>query len=105
MTWDDQMYIGKGCRNRYRKLQNRISDGLSHPCVFLIVLGQSEHAVLEIIPSLFLLQKDYPREGLHVIGMGATRREAYLLAADIVAGTLALRGDTDVEAYMRQTAN
>ncbi len=103
MTWDDRMYIGKGCRNRYRKLKERILGGLSHPCVFLIVLGQSEHAMLEIIPSLLLLQKDYPREGLHIIGMGATRKEAFSLAADIIADSFALRGDANVGAYMRQS--
>lgn len=105
MTWDDQMYVGKGCRHRYRKLRDQISGGLSHPCVFLIVPGQSEHAVLEIIPSLLLLQEEYPRESLHIIGMAATRREAFSLAADIVADSLAYRGDTDIEAYIKRTGS
>lgn len=102
MIWDDHMFIGKRCRTRYKSLQRRISDGRAHPGVYLLVLPQSEHAVLEIIPSLLLLQKYYPGENLRIIGMGATRGEALSLAEQIIAASFTLRGDADIEAYMGQ---
>ncbi len=102
MIWDDHMFIGKRCRGRYKTLQYRISNGLAHPGVFLLVLPQSEQAVLEIIPSLFLLQKNYPGESLRVVGMAATRSEAFSLTEQIIAGAFKACGKADVEAYMRQ---
>ncbi|MCC8151238.1 MAG: hypothetical protein LIO96_07230 [Lachnospiraceae bacterium] len=102
MIWDDHMFIGKRCRGRAKTLQYRISNGLAHPGVFLLVLPQSEHAVLEIIPSLLLLQKDYPRENLRVVGMAATRSEAFSLAEQIIAGAFQECGKADVEAFISQ---
>jgi len=103
MIWDEHMWIGKRCRGRSKMLQYRISNGLAHPGVFLLVLPQSEHAVLEIIPSLLLLQKNYPDENLRVVGMAATRGEAFSLAEQIIAGAFKDCGNADVEAYMMMT--
>ncbi|MCD8151564.1 MAG: hypothetical protein LUD71_00505 [Clostridiales bacterium] len=102
MIWCDHMYIGKQCRVGHKKMQDRITNGRVHPCVFLIALPQSEHAVLEIIPSMLLLQENYPRDGLRIAGMAATRQEALRLTEQMIAECFRVRQDADVSAYMEQ---
>ncbi|MCC8029328.1 MAG: hypothetical protein LIO75_05990 [Lachnospiraceae bacterium] len=100
MIWNDPFYLGKNCFRTYKMVKRRITDGLIHPGVFLLTLPRDGHGVLEIVPSLLLLQDSYPTDSLRIVGMAATRREALSMVEQIVTDTVLARGDADVPAFM-----
>lgn len=102
MIWYDHMFLGKKCHAKANRLKYKISNRLAHQGVFLIVLPQSEHAVLEIIPSVLLLQKNYPAEDLKIVGMASTRNEALSLLEYIIGEMYRTQGNFDVSAFMQQ---
>lgn len=102
MIWYDHMFLGKKCRTRANRLKYRISHRMAHQGVFLIVLPRSEHAVLEIIPSVLLMQENYPTKDLKVVGMASTRNEALSLVEQIVGEMYRTRKDFDASAFMQQ---
>lgn len=100
MFWYDNLYLGKKCLRQAGRLKYKIANRIPHRAVYLIVLPQSEHSVLEMIPSTALLQEAYPRENLRVIGMGASRGEALELIRQIIDEVYRQQGDFDVAAFM-----
>lgn len=104
MFWYDELYLGKKCLHRANRLKYKITNRIPHQQVYLIVLPQSNHTVLEMIPSSLLLQESYPAEDMRVIGMGASRAEAMELIRQIIDEVYRLQGNFDVSAYMNASS-
>lgn len=104
MVWYDHLYLGKGCsfRGKAARLKNQITQRKRHSTVWLITLPQSEHTLLEIVPSILLLQTNYPAEELVIIGMAATRREAFQLVEQIFGEVYVSCGNCDVAAFVNE---
>ena len=103
MIWYDHIFLGKGCRKNAVRLKEKISRRQMHAGVYLIVLPENGHALLEIIPSMVLLQEYYPADSLRVIGMAATRREAFSLVEKILGEVYQNCGDlNETAAYLEQ---
>ncbi|MCD7981492.1 MAG: hypothetical protein LUF32_04120 [Clostridiales bacterium] len=100
MIWNDPFYLGKNCYKNYKMLKRRISGRMAHPGVFLLTLPNGGSGVLEIIPSMLLLQDYYPMENLRIVGMAATRKEALSVVEQIVSETVRSRGDADVVSFL-----
>lgn len=99
MIWYDHLFLGRQCRQRANRLKYKIANRLMHPGVYLLVLPQTKGAVLEIIPSVLLLQENYPTDQLVIVGMAATKTEALGLVEEIVGKMYAQQGDFDLAAY------
>ena len=84
MIWYNHMFIGKLCRKNSRRLQYQISNRLSHPGIYLITLSENPHALLEMIPSVLLLQPCYPVADLRIVGMASTKIEALKLVTEMI---------------------
>ena len=103
MIWYDHIFLGKGCRKNAARLKDRISRRQVHTGVYLIVLPEGGHALLEIIPSMVLLQEYYPADSLRIVGMAATRHEAFSLVEKILGEVYRSCGDlNEVAAYLEQ---
>jgi hypothetical protein len=103
MYWYDHLYLGKKCLFRANRLKYKIENRMSHTSVYLIALGQSSHSVLEVIPSVQLLQDAYPKDQLRIIGMGADHAEAQELLCRIIDEVYQAQGNFDVAAYMEDS--
>ena len=103
MIWYDHMLLGKTCRKRAGRLKDKISRRQVHPGVYLIVLPEHGSALLEVIPSMQLLQEAYPAGALAVVGMAGTQQEAFSLVEKIIGDMYRERGDVnDIAAYLEQ---
>lgn len=103
MIWYDHIFLGKGCRRNAARLKEKISGCQMHAGVYLIVLAEGGHALLEIIPSVVLLQKYYPADNLRVVGMAATRREAFSLVETILGEVYQNCGNlNEIASYLEQ---
>ncbi len=102
MVWYDQMFLGRRCRRRANLIKYQIMNREKHDLVYLVVLAQREHALLDIIPSVFLLQDAYPTDGMHIVGMGGSKEEALGLVQDMIREVYEADGSLDVYAYMQK---
>lgn len=102
MIWYDRMLLGKRCRRKANQLKYQISNRLRHEKVYLLVLARRENALLDIIPSVYLLQKQYPTDDLHIIGMAATESEALDMVKELIGKVYVSGQDFDIYTYMQQ---
>lgn len=103
MIWYRHMFLGKKCRKRAERLKGKIAGRQKHTGVYLIVLSENEHALLEVIPSMLLMQKAYPLDGLRVVGMASSRQEAIALVEKIIGEVFRNGGDVnEIASYLEQ---
>ena len=103
MIWYEHLFLGKKCRKNFGRLKHKITNGQAHSGVYLIVLPKNEHALLEIIPSMLLVQEYYPAKDLRIVGAAATRREAFSLVEKILGNVYKSRGNVnEIASYLEQ---
>ena len=85
MLWSDRIFLGRGVRRNYRRIKWKIMHNIAQQGVFLLVLPTDRAGNPEIIPSPFLLQKNYPKEELCVIGLAESRPASFALLEQITA--------------------
>lgn len=103
MIWYKHLFLGKKCRKNFGWLKKKITGRQIHPGIYLIVLPENEHALLEIIPSMLLVQECYPAENLQIVGAAANRREAFSLVKKIIEGVYQDRGNVnEIASYLEQ---
>ena len=67
--------------------------------VYLLALNSDSSSVLEIIPSSCFLQKNYPTDGLRIIGICGNRREAKEMCRSLIEEVWREQGDFDLASY------
>lgn len=102
MHWYENLFLGESVRGRCAILKYRISNRMIHPSVYLLAWTGAEGSLFEIIPSSCLLQRGYPSERLHILGIAGYRKEALALAETVIREVYHGRGDFNVRSYMEQ---
>lgn len=100
MVWYENLYIGKKCAYKINRLKFKIVHRQIHPTVYLIVLPQQEHTLLEIVPSTLLMQRAYPSDDMRVIAIASDRQEALQMTAEILELVYKEQHDFDVASYL-----
>lgn len=69
MEYYKHMYFSEGLEKKRDKLVSKLENGKIQPTIHLILLPSNEKNQLEILHSVYLLQPDYPKDGLFVVGI------------------------------------
>ena len=101
MKWYNNLYLSSEMESESKKVIRKIKRGAFTPDVYLITIAQTPGNLLEIIPSYELLQKGYPKEEIHVIGLSFGWLEAVELVREIVDEVYQVTGGVDVISYLR----
>ena len=101
MEWYASPFLDEAVCRDYRHIKRKIKKKKKHPPVYLLVLpDSSSRNLLEILPSLVLLQKNYPTDGLLVIGMAHSREKALKMTEELFGTVYAEGFGTDLRGYM-----
>ncbi len=103
MIWYENLYIGESIpkkNGKIKRLKWKINHNAKLVGIYLITLCQYGDNLLEIIPSLELLQKAYPKDELYVVGLAKGYDEALQTAARIVMDVYEHTGGFQVEKYL-----
>ncbi len=84
-----------------KKIINKIRNKKLTPDVYVISLASNSENLLDIIPSIELLQKGYPKEQVRIIGLAMGKNEAVELVRKIVDETYQATGNVKVEEYLK----
>lgn len=69
MRYYRYLYFSDGLEKKREKIIRKIEKGKFQPTIHLLVLSANERNQLEILNSIYLLQPNYPKEDLFVVGI------------------------------------
>ena len=101
MVWYKYLYADESIIRKKEKIKWKICHNAGQLNMYVITLSQSRNNLLEIISTLELMQKAYPRERLFVVGLAKGYDTACELACRIVLEAYEATGSFDVKAYLR----
>ena len=85
MLWSNRIFLGRGVRRNFRRIKWKIMHNIAQRNVFLLVLPMDRRGNPEIIPSSVMLQQNYPKDALCVIGLAESRQASFSLLEQITA--------------------
>lgn len=105
MVWYKHLYTDEGTVRKKEKIKWKICHNAGQLDIYVIALAQNRQNLLEIISTLELMQKAYPKERLVVIGLAKGYESACELACRIVMEAYEATGAFDVRAYLRMRSH
>ena len=100
MYWYNYLYADKKVHHISR-LKYKIEKGMPHKGVYLIHLPECGSTLLEVIPSVLLQQRHYPKESLCIVGIGSSRGAALELIRKIIDEVYREQGNFDSPSYLQ----
>lgn len=85
MKWFKYLFLGEQIIPKSNKIITKIKKRKLTPNVYIIALASNPNNLLDIIPSLELLQSGYPIDEIHIIGLAFGKEEAVDLVCDIIS--------------------
>ncbi len=105
MKFYKHLYLQQNIRRQKRRIIRRLKAGKFEPPIHLIVLSDAPEGSLEIINTVFLQQKNYPKEDLFVVGIAVEQEDALVMVEEIVKEVYNETGGTDVRSYILDREN
>lgn len=102
MTWYDDLYVGESIIHKTKKVKWKICHNAGQIGIYVITLASNKSNLLDIIPAQELLQRGYPKQNLHVIGLAEGYDEAVEVAVSIVDEVYRSTGDFAVGSYLAE---
>jgi len=102
MIWYDNLYISKNIEQKADKIKWKINHNAGLLNMYIITLASNNENLLEIISTKELMQRDYPKKTLVIVGIAKGYEEAVSLAATIIIETMNELGNTDIRTYLKK---
>lgn len=100
MTWYDDLYVGESIVHKTKKIKWKICHNAGQINIYVITLASNSQNLLDIIPAQELMQKGYPKAGLHVVGLAKGYDEAMEVAVSIVDEVYQQTGAFEIKSYL-----
>ncbi|MGN0291190.1 MAG: hypothetical protein ACI4C5_04605 [Lachnospiraceae bacterium] len=100
MIWYDDLYVSENIEKKADKIKWKIKHNAGLLQMYVITLACNSQNLLEIISTKELMQKNYPKKNLVIVGMAKGYEEAVTIAATIIVETMNELGNTDVKKYL-----
>ncbi len=99
MIWYKDFYAGEAIAAKKEKIKWKIQHKAGQLDVYVIVLGSAEGNLLDIIPARELMQKNYPKMDMLIVGVDKGYDNAMELAGRIVTDVYKVTGTFEVKEY------
>lgn len=101
MIWYRHLYVDEAIIHKLKKIKWKICHNAGQLDLYVISLPDVESNLLEIISTVELMQKHYPKGDLFVVGLAKSYEKARELAAGIVMDIFDKTGKFNVKEYLR----
>lgn len=105
MTWYKYLYVDEAIVHKKKKIKWKICHNAGQLDMYVISLPDVESNLLEIISTVELMQKHYPKGDLFVVGLAKSYEKAQKLAAGIVMDIFHKTGKFNVKEYLQTMQN
>ncbi len=100
MIWYRHLYVDEAIIHKLKKIKWKICHNAGQLDLYVICLPYVESNLLEIISTVELMQKHYPKGDLFVVGLAKGYDKARELAAGIVMDIFDKTGKFNVKEYL-----
>lgn len=100
LKWHKHYYKGAGVKNTTR-IRFRLNQGKPVPGIYLITLSENPHNLLEILPSLTLIQKTAVQLCPEIVGIASSKDEAFDLVTSMIQNVYDETGDFKIKEYWK----
>lgn len=100
MVWYKYLYADGGIEAKTEKIKWKIRHNAGQVNLYVIALSKSPGGLLEIISTVELMQKAYPKKELFIVGLARGYETARELAARIVLEVYEETGAFGVKEYL-----
>lgn len=101
MRWHKKLFLGESIAPRWKKVKWKIMHNAGQLSVYVLALPANPSNILDIIPAWELLQKQYPKENLYIIGLAGNYEEALEVTVSIIQKVYAKTNGFDVKGYIK----
>ncbi len=102
MEWYNRLYIGKRAMSNKRTIISRIKKNKLIPGVYVLTLPANDENVLDIYPSVTLMQPHYQKSNIFVVGIAQGRDEALDMVKQIIMESYELAGSFKVKELVKK---
>lgn len=100
MHWYKNLYIGENAKENKQKIIRNIKRRKLQFGAYVLALPESDHNILDIYPSIVLLQPYFKKKDLFVLGIASSKDEAYEVMEQIVMDSYRSTGAFDIKEYI-----
>lgn len=100
MRYYKNLYLQEGLEKKKAKIMKKLNDNKLQVSMHLIVLAENGKNQLEILNSLFLLQKDYPAADVLVVGLAKSYEDALEIVEKITQEVYDNTKGADIRSYL-----
>lgn len=100
MKWYKNLYIGDIAKDNKHSIIRKIKRYKPQLGVYVLTLPENENNILDIFPSIVLLQPYYKNKKLFIIGIASCKEEAYEVMEKIVMDSYRLTGAFNIQEYI-----
>ncbi|MCI9525838.1 MAG: hypothetical protein HFH37_02815 [Lachnospiraceae bacterium] len=99
MIWYKEFYAGESIGYKKEKVKWKILHNAGQLDIYVIALSSNPHNLLDIISSIELMQKAYPRQDMMVVGIDKGYDNAVGLAGRIIMDVFQKTGNLNIREY------
>ena len=100
MVWYKYLYADESIIRKKEKIKWKIRHNAGQLDMYVITLPQNDSGLLEIISTIELMQKAYPKKDLFIVGIAKGYEQASELACRIVMEVYDKTGEFRVKDYL-----
>ena len=102
MIWYKDLYVGESIVHKTKKVKWKIMHNAGQIGIYVITLAFNRQNLLDIIPSYELMQKEYPKKDMVIVGLAKGYDEAVEVAASIIDEVYRSTGTFDLRTYLAE---
>ncbi len=101
MKYYCEYYLSDSLIQKKEEILSKLENGKFQLSKYVIILAEKEEDQLEIIDSMYLIQKYYQKKDLFVVGIADGFEEALSIVKRIAQEVYDATGGADIQAYIK----
>ena len=102
MQFMGALYVGETLISKEHEIVKKVHNKQLVPNLYLLTFSNNADNMLDMIPEWEALQKNYPSDGLKIVGIANGKKEAIQLLQVIISESIAENGNPDIREFLKR---
>lgn len=85
MIWSERVYLGADAKRHYKRIKWKLMHNVAQVDIFLLILPLKYEQHLQLVHSMELRQKEWPKDDICVVGIASSKWEGLALIEQITS--------------------
>lgn len=103
MLWSETLYLGADAKKHYRRIKWKIMHNIAQIDIFLLILPLKYEQHLQLVHSIQLLQEEWPKDDICIVGIASSKQEGMDLIEQITSEMYEKTGVIDYYGFFHLT--